>query len=120
MISLFITGFFVGWAYGDFRVKESQLSFEFKDSENVLTEEEKQQVIKTLNTEWEEKDLKKEEQSKSEAESPLGEAPFVGSAKSDKFYSVDCSYAKRIKEENKVWFNSKEEGEQEGRKFIDC
>lgn len=39
---------------------------------------------------------------------------FVGSVNSDKYHFPDCPSAKRIKEENQVWFASKEEAEKAG------
>lgn len=45
---------------------------------------------------------------------------FVGSRNSNKFYPVECRYAKRIKEENKVYFATREEGENQGRTYIEC
>ena len=34
---------------------------------------------------------------------------YVGSKNSDKFHLPECSGAKRIKEENQIWFSSKDE-----------
>ncbi len=39
---------------------------------------------------------------------------YVGSKNSNKYHLPDSSTAKRIKEENKVWFQSKEEAEAKG------
>lgn len=39
---------------------------------------------------------------------------YVASKNSTKYHLPSCSGAKRIKEENKVWFNSKEEAERAG------
>lgn len=39
---------------------------------------------------------------------------YVASKNSDKYHAPWCSGAKRIKEENKIWFNSKEEAEAKG------
>ena len=39
---------------------------------------------------------------------------YVASKNSDKYHAPWCSGAKRIKEENKIWFNSKEEAETAG------
>ncbi|MCK4387048.1 MAG: hypothetical protein KAV41_03140 [Candidatus Pacebacteria bacterium] len=41
---------------------------------------------------------------------------YVASKNSDKYHAPWCSGAKRIKEENKIWFNSKEEAEKAGYK----
>ena len=42
------------------------------------------------------------------------ENKFVGSKNSDKYHYPWCSGAKRIKEENKVWFSSREEAKAAG------
>ncbi len=39
---------------------------------------------------------------------------YVASASGSKYHLPECSGAKRIKEENKIWFNSKEEAEKLG------
>lgn len=39
---------------------------------------------------------------------------FVGSVNSDKYHYPWCSGAKRIKNENKIWFDTKEEAEAQG------
>jgi len=53
-------------------------------------------------------------------ESPPSVKKYVGSRNSNKFYLSTCSFAKRIKGKNKVWFESIEAGEKEGREYIDC
>jgi len=42
--------------------------------------------------------------------------PYVGSKNSDKYYPPTCSYAKRIKPENVVCFQTVEEAASQGRK----
>ncbi|MFH1402142.1 MAG: hypothetical protein ABIG87_00775 [Patescibacteria group bacterium] len=39
---------------------------------------------------------------------------YVASKNSDKYHAPWCSGAQRIKEENQIWFNSKEEAEKAG------
>lgn len=39
---------------------------------------------------------------------------FVGSIKSNKYHLPDCSWAKRIKEENVIWFESVEDAKEKG------
>lgn len=111
----FGSGFIFGNAFRDYVLGNNRINFDFKESENIISEEEKNQILETLNAEavYPEKDNPQEETKKNEHK-------FVGSLKSDKFYSVDCSYAKRVKEENKVWFDSIEAGEAAGRTFVDC
>jgi len=44
---------------------------------------------------------------------PIG-GKYVASKNSNKYHAPWCSGAQRIKEENKIWFNSKEEAEASG------
>jgi len=39
---------------------------------------------------------------------------FIGSKNSDKYHTPDCHWAERIKEENRVCFESKEEAQEKG------
>lgn len=39
---------------------------------------------------------------------------FVGSVNSNKYHLPDCTWAKRIKEENLIWFSSKEDAGNKG------
>ena len=43
---------------------------------------------------------------------------FVGSINSNKYHWPDCSFAKRIAEENQIWFSSEEEAKSAG--YIRC
>ena len=43
---------------------------------------------------------------------------FVGSINSNKYHWPDCSFAKRIAEQNQIWFNSEEEAQNAG--YIRC
>jgi hypothetical protein len=45
---------------------------------------------------------------------------FVASRNSKIYHRPDCKYAKRIKEENKIWFGSAEEAGKAGYKSHDC
>jgi len=44
----------------------------------------------------------------------IPEKRFVASKSGTKYYPLDCGGAKRIKEENKIWFASREEAEKFG------
>ena len=44
----------------------------------------------------------------------LPESRIVASKKGSKYHLEDCSGAKRIKEENKIWFNSEKEARKAG------
>lgn len=39
---------------------------------------------------------------------------FVGSKNSDKYHLPDCTWAKRIKKENQIWFSSAEDAKNQG------
>lgn len=52
----------------------------------------------------------------SESELPNEEKMYIASKNSDKYHLPWCSGAQRIKEENKIWFASKEEAEKAGYK----
>ena len=43
---------------------------------------------------------------------------LVGSVNSNKYHWPDCSFAKRIAEQNQIWFNSEEEAQNAG--YIPC
>lgn len=117
------SGFSAGFFLKDFLKKEDCLKMVFSQNENFANQEELEEITKILN---EEKKKEEEspivpisEESKKEAQSKeTGE--FVGSLKSDKFYPTTCHFAKRIKEENKVWFGSVKEGEKAGRQYVSC
>jgi len=45
---------------------------------------------------------------------------YVGSVNSDKYYECSCHYAKRIKIENIVCYETKEQAETDNRIWVDC
>ncbi|MBL7053456.1 MAG: hypothetical protein ISS02_02265 [Candidatus Portnoybacteria bacterium] len=47
-----------------------------------------------------------------------GQGSFMGSINSNKYHWPDCSFAKRISEENQIWFSSEEEAQNAG--YIRC
>jgi hypothetical protein len=44
----------------------------------------------------------------------MGERVYVASKNGKMYYNIGCSGASRIKDENKVWFSTKEEAEKSG------
>lgn len=46
------------------------------------------------------------------------EAAYVGNVKSLKFHYEDCRWAKKMKEENKVYFETREEALEQG--YVSC
>jgi len=51
-------------------------------------------------------------------EPSVKEGTFVGSVNSNKYHWPDCSFAKRIAEQNQTWFESEEEAQNAG--YIRC
>jgi len=45
---------------------------------------------------------------------------FVGSRGSDKYHLPNCSWAKKIKKENEIWFKSEQEAQENGYKPCSC
>lgn len=45
---------------------------------------------------------------------------FVASANGTKYYVPDCAEVRRIKEENKIWFDSEEEAKESGYEASEC
>lgn len=45
---------------------------------------------------------------------PASEGAYVASANGTKYYHPDCAEVRRIKEENKIWFDSAEEAKDSG------
>lgn len=56
------------------------------------------------------------EKSLGEKPSKSREKPFVGSKHSDVYHKTDCPDAERIKPDNRVYFSSEEEAQEEGRR----
>jgi hypothetical protein len=113
-------GFVSGLAYERYVHREQCLEAAFQNnSAEALSEAEIGEILKALNS----PETKNESAASAgqEAENPdASDGQLVGSRNSDKFYPADCRYAKLIKEENKVWFSSVEEGEKAGREFVEC
>ena len=45
---------------------------------------------------------------------------YIASKTGKKYHIPKCDWAKRIKESNRIWFDSKEEAEEKGLKACDC
>lgn len=126
------SGLITGAAYGIYLKREECLDFLFNKSSGDLTQEEIIEITRTLNspndnapevTNKEEKENLPLKNLNSSPEKNIAETSkknYVGSKNSNKFYVPDCRFAKRIKEENKVWFETVEEGEKAGRTFVEC
>lgn len=76
--------------------------------------EEQGYVLGTSSKDNEDSENDKSSSSKEITQEDVTLGKYVGSKNSNKYHLPDSSAAKRIKEENKVWFQSKEEAEAEG------
>jgi len=103
------TGIAFGFAYDRYSFREECLKFAFEGVESDLSSDEVARITRLLN-----------EKTPAVEEKPDQDTVFVGSVNSNKFYPEYCHWANRIKEENKVWFSSVEEGENDGREYIEC
>ena len=54
------------------------------------------------------------ETSQLEKESSVEKGTFVGSINSNKYHWPDCSFSKRIAEQNQIWFSSEEKAQNAG------
>jgi len=52
------------------------------------------------------------------SDNSIKEGMFVGSSNSNKYHWPDCSFAKRIADENRVWFSSEQEAKDAG--YVKC
>jgi len=139
ILLVLISGFVSGLAYERYVHREECLKIAMENSASeVLSEEEIDGIVKVLNgkkegvmsnKEGETRNEKQETGNEKEEKDNEGksngvmsnrDSSFVGSRNSNKFYPVSCRYAKLIKEENKVWFESVEEGEKQGREYVEC
>lgn len=68
--------------------------------------------LASLKESVESQDTDKAEEGIKEAEKK--QEVFVGSINSNKYHLPDCQWAKRIKEENRIWFESVEDAETKG------
>ncbi|MFH1392323.1 MAG: Ada metal-binding domain-containing protein [bacterium] len=48
------------------------------------------------------------------------EGIFVGSKNSNKYHLPDCTWAKKIKKENEIWFKSEKEAQEKGYQPCSC
>lgn len=117
------TGLICGIAYAKYFYREECLKIAFDDVKPNISEPE----ISKINDLLSEKisGEKAINDSDPETETPASNQNsnsqnFVGSKNGTKFYLASCSWAKRIKEENKVWFGSKEDGEKVGKIYSEC
>jgi len=118
------TGVTSGIAYERYINREECLKLAFDNSGvESLSEEEITEILRALNNGNDAVDsvaATTEPTEEKGGEVDTQKKAFVGSRNSNKFYPADCRYAKLIKEENKVFFNSPEEGEKAGKIYVKC
>ena len=89
---------------------------------SVLKENQRKEPIKIERQAYQNVDIPKApanntyevEPRKEDKKDLMGAMLYVGSKNSNKYHLPDCPGALRIKEENKIWFSSKEEAENLG------
>jgi len=135
LFSLYIfflaSGILGGISYARYFQREECLKMAFDDSKTEnLSDDEIEEILKTLNREdssdlsstipgtgFSDSDTSSQGEGDNTKNAPQN---FVGSRNGNKFYPADCRYAKLIKEENKIFFGSREEGEGLGREYVEC
>lgn len=90
-------------------LKEDKQNKEASDSQKPADDEKAGDVTPAIKAE-----TKPAKPISAPSQSQNGEGIYVASKNGTKYHLPSCSGAKRIKEENKVWFNSKAEAEQAG------
>lgn len=117
-------GITCGVAFERFTNREECLKESYTENQSDLSPEEIESITQALNSgqeEGESVDIDTDQgNSNNNGNKQIESGAFVGSRNSNKFYPIDCRFAKLIKDENKVFFNSVEEGEKAGRKYIEC
>jgi len=104
MFLFIIVGVGIGsFALGRLSIRETKDNF-YTKSDTTITE--KEIALSNQNANLNEIPLTQSIQS--------GEKRYVASKNGKMYYSLGCSGAKRIKEENKVWFSSAEDAEKSG------
>ena len=83
-----------------------------------ITEEEKQAI--TLGQAIQRKGLTEEVQSSVKQKGSIENCNFIGSKNSDKYHTPDCHWSEKIKEENRVCFETAEEAKDKGYQAAGC
>ena len=105
------TGFFAGYYYSQEQVDRQGIVI--KDSNSNCTDLLFLKDETTLSSQ-----INRENVSNSEiSDLKQSSGKFVASKNSTIYHKVDCVYVKRIKDENKIFFNSAQEAESRGLKF---
>ncbi|MCK5085339.1 hypothetical protein KAK05_01365 [Candidatus Parcubacteria bacterium] len=110
-ILILVAGFFSGYSYSQEQIEKQSIIIEDPDESCVDLFFNRSEI--NLNSQ-----LKDDNASSKEISTPKQNLElFVASKNSKLYHKADCVYVNRIKEENKIFFNSAQEAEDMGLKF---
>ena len=110
-ILILVAGFFSGYSYSQEQIEKQSIIIEDPDESCVDLFFDRSEI--SLNSQ-----LKGDSASSKEISTPKQNSElFVASKNSKLYHKADCAYVNRIKEENKIFFNSAQEAEDMGLKF---
>lgn len=110
-VLILIAGFFSGYSYSQEQVQKQSIAIEDPGESCADLFFDRSEI--SLDSQLKDDNVSGEEVSVSKQNSGL----FVASKNSKLYHKVDCVYAGKIKEENKIFFNSAQEAEDAGLKF---
>ncbi len=110
-ILVFVFGFFSGYFYLDEQNKKENISIE-EPSGECLSLFNKPDIIDTrlITVNQNEKTTANNIATRETKKEML----YVASKNGKVYHKPDCAFAKKIKEENRIWFSSEEEGKEKG------
>ena len=110
-ILILVAGFFSGYSYSQEQIEKQNIIIEDPDESCIDLFFNRSEI--NLNSQ-----LKDDNASSKEISTPKQNLElFVASKNSKLYHKADCVYVNRIKEENKIFFNSAQEAEDMGLKF---
>ena len=110
-ILILVAGFFSGYSYSQEQIEKQNIIIEDSDESCIDLFFNRSEI--NLNSQLKDDSASSKEISASKQNSEL----FVASKNSKLYHKADCVYVNRIKEENKIFFNSAQEAEDMGLKF---
>ena len=110
-ILILVAGFFSGYSYSQEQIEKQSIIIEDPDESCVDLFFNRSEI--NLNSQLKDDNASSKEISTPKQNSEL----FVASKNSKLYHKADCVYVNRIKEENKIFFNSAQEAEDMGLKF---
>ena len=108
---ILVAGFFSGYSYSQEQIEKQEIVIEDSDDSCAGFLFLKEETI--LGSQVRVDSVSNKEIS----EIKQGSGKFVASKNSTLYHKADCVYVKRIKEENKIFFNSSQEAEDKGLKL---